>query len=492
MPGLAIHSGPLNTIPPFALPRAIVRRSLRGAVWEGILAMPIVYLNLPGNYVLATLLASTLGLGPMAYGALVSIPFWCNFAQLFISPVLAHHWSARKIFLTTAWINNSAWVLVAGVLWWIHRHQPDDPVVLVGAALFLGCMGMAVSGVAWTSWVQSWVPQQIRGVYFAKRNRITQISNLSFLILAAAVLHFVGPTLPVFCLLILGACAARVVSLLVGHATPAASDPPAHGSPLRAQIGVLKADRVFLWFVATGALWGFTANFVNPFYPVYLLKQLERSAGAVGVYYVLAMLLGALAFPAWGRLINRHGSRPVLLCAVALWGAINTLWFFVSPDTPYLPFALGALAGAANAGVVLGQFNLVLKLVPTRAKALAIGFNTAVTSFVTAVAPLAGGKVIAWCLAQGWNPADVYHVFFLSQPVLAVGTWLVVRKLQEPDTAPLDRVVGAMRNARTLGAVLGLGFLFTYLFEPAGEIGRTLGKVGNAGRRKDGFGVPEN
>ncbi|HYC71605.1 MAG TPA: MFS transporter [Opitutaceae bacterium] len=484
----------MNTIPPFALSRDVVRRSLRGSIWEGVLAMPIVYLNLPGNYVLATLLAATLGFGPAAYGALVSIPFWCNFAQLFISPLLARHWPARRIFLTTAWINTVAWVLVAGVLAWIWRNPPEAPAVLVGTTLFLGCMGMAVSGVAWTTYVQSWVPQRIRGVYFAKRNRITQISNLSFLILAAAILHYVGRELPVFCGLFLGACALRVFSLMVGHATPAPGDPPAHGTDLRAQIGVLKRDGVFLRFVATGALWGFTANFVNPFYPVYLLKQLDRSAGAVGVYYVLAMLFGALAFPAWGRLINRHGSRPVLLCAIALWGVINTAWFFVSADTPVLPYVLGALAGAANAGVVLGQFNLVLKLVPTRAKSLAIGFNTAVTSLATAIAPLVGGAVIAWALGRGWLPGEVYRGFFLGLPALALVTWLVVRRLPEPDTAPLERVVGAMRNVRTLGAVLGLGFLFTYLFEPTAEITRKLGTVGGEGARrpKGGFGIPEN
>lgn len=455
--------------------------------------MPIVYLNLPGNYVLATLLAATLGFGPAAYGALVSIPFWCNFAQLFISPLLARHWPARKIFLVTAWINAAAWLLVAAVLWWIWKYQPHEPVGLVGTTLFLGCLGMAVSGVAWTTYVQSWVPQKIRGVYFAKRNRITQISNLSFLILAAAVLHYVGRDLPVFCALFVGACVLRVFSLLVGHATPAPGDPPAHGTDLRAQIGVLKADRVYLRFVATGALWGFTANFVNPFYPVYLLKQLDRSAGAVGMYYVLAMLFGALSFPAWGKLINRHGSRPVLLCAIALWGVINTAWFFVSAATPVLPFALGALSGAANAGVVLGQFYLVLKLVPTRAKALAIGFNTALTSLATAIAPLAGGAVITWALAQGWTADDVYHGFFLILPALGLVTWFVVRRLPEPDTAPLERVVGAMRNVRTLGAVLGLGFLFTYLFEPTAEITKKLGKVGGeSGRRKDGFKIPEN
>ena len=36
---------------------SVLRRSLRGSVYEGLLAMPLVYLNLPANLVVATLLA---------------------------------------------------------------------------------------------------------------------------------------------------------------------------------------------------------------------------------------------------------------------------------------------------------------------------------------------------------------------------------------------------------------------------------------------------
>lgn len=448
--------------------RQTIRQSLRYSIYEGVLGTPIVYLNLPGNYVLATLLARTLDLSPAAYGMLVSIPFWCNFLQLFVSPVVARHFPARRVFLVTAWINAGSWALLAGVLAWLARVGSAHPAAVFGTALALACFSMSVSGVAWTSYVQSWVPTDIRGVYFAKRNRICQIANLAFLGITAAVFQYLGTGLAVFIGLFLGTFALRLWSLGIGHATPVEGEPPARDINLRAQIGTLRRDRAFLAFVAAGAVWGFTANFVTPFYPVYLLRQLEYGSGEVGLFFVLQVLFGALAFPGWGRLISRYGSRPVLLCAVALWGMIVIAWVFVTRETPWLPFVLGALAGAANAGVVLSQFNLVLKLVPPGAKALAIGFNTALTSLATALAPLASGWLLSWSLAQGWAPLTVYRGLFLTLPVLAVVTWLVVRRLREPDTAPLQDVVGAMRNVRTLGAVLGLGFLFTYIFVPAG------------------------
>lgn len=453
--------------PPAKPPRAALRRSLRLSIWEGVTATPIVYLNLPGNYVLAALFARTLDFGPAVYGALVSIPFWCNFLQLFVSPVLARHWSARRIFLVTAWINAASWAILAGVVWWLWRHGTEHAASVLGVALLIACFSMSVSGVAWTGFVQSWVPHGVRGVYFAKRNRYCQVANFAFLLLTYALFQWAGTGLPVFIALILGSFLLRVWSIGIGHSTPMAGDPPARNSDLSLQIAALRRDGPFLRFVAAGALWGFTANFVSPFYPVYLLRQLEQGPGEVGLFFVFQMLFGALAFPGWGRLITRYGSRPVLLCAVALWGAANVLWALVTPETGWLPYALGGLAGAANAGVVLGQFNLVLKLVPPGAKALAIGFNTALTSLATALSPLVSGRLLGWCLAQGWAPGPVYRAVFASIPLLAIATWLVVRRLREPDTAPLQQVVGAMRNVRTLGAVLGLGFLFSFLFDPA-------------------------
>ena len=43
---------------------SVLRRSLRGSVYEALLAMPLVYLNLPANLVVAALLAEALHVPP--------------------------------------------------------------------------------------------------------------------------------------------------------------------------------------------------------------------------------------------------------------------------------------------------------------------------------------------------------------------------------------------------------------------------------------------
>ena len=86
------------------------------------------------------------------------------------------------------------------------------------------------------------------------------------------------------------------------------------------------------------------------------------------------------------------------------------------------------------------------------------------TSIVTAVAPVISGAAITWALDRGWDAMRVYHYAFVLQMVPASISCLVLLRVQEPKASPLSAVWGAMRNVRTLGAMLGLTFIANYVF----------------------------
>ena len=128
-----------------------------------------------------------------------------------------------------------------------------------------------------------------------------------------------------------------------------------------------------------------------------------------------------------------------------------------------MSFAIWTWIGATSAGFVLGQFVIVLRLIPVDAKKLAIGFNLAVSSLVAAVAPVLGGWALASAQA-GWGGLRAYHACFMVQPIVALAGAFLLLRVREPAASPFSTVVGAMRNIRTLGGVLGLSFLVNYVF----------------------------
>jgi MFS family permease len=211
-------------------------------------------------------------------------------------------------------------------------------------------------------------------------------------------------------------------------------------------------------------VWGFAANCFGPFYTVFMFGQVGFSAWDVGVVTALSQIGGALSLPAWGHLLNRHGNKPVMVLSLIFWQLSMFLWCVVDPGNRAMLYGLWTWIGATSAGFVLGQFTLGLRLIPVEAKMLAIGFNLAVTSLVAAVAPVLGGWVISRAPAAWGGPLEVYHACFAVQPVIALGGAFLLLRVRETAASPFSAVVGAMRNIRTLGGVLGLSFLVNHVF----------------------------
>ncbi len=438
-----------------------------GSTWEGILAMPLVYLNLPANLVVATLLAEALRVPPDIYGLLVSLPFWCNLLQLFLAPVLFARYRSRDVFLVTIWMNIAVWGAFAATLALLPDLVRANPGTIAGLFLMGGGITTAVMAVSWTTYMQGWVPARIRAVYFSRRNRAAQFSNLAFLLLAGLALTW--PTLPVIAAIIAASCLLRTISAVVAMRVPAQGELVAEGGgDWSSQWRQLRGAGDFWRMVVFGAVWGAVANGFGAFQPVFMLEILSGSAQQASLPLALSLLFGALAMPAWGRLLNRFGARPVLFCAVPLWAMVNLPWSFLTRETFWMLYPLWAFTGAINAGIVLAQLNLLMKLLPPGVRGLAVGSNMAAASLGTALSPIAAGQILAWALASGWASQTVFHAFFMMLPVFAGLTLLLLRRVREPQAAPVEHVVGALRNVRTLAGALGLGFLAQTLFTPRG------------------------
>jgi MFS family permease len=446
--------------------KADLLRSLRLCTAEGIMAMPIVTMSLPVNVFMTALVAKAFVLPMTTIGLISALPFMGNFLQIFFAPFLARWKPPKLITIGAASLHLVCWVGLGVVLPWIPR---DDPTAagqwLIVWFLITSCFG-AVAGVSWNAWIQDWVPYRIRGKYFGRRNGTLQLSTLTFLLIAGWSLAHWNYAILVFQLLIAGAVVMRIFSLRWQWESPARSRKPTTSTdaPLSDQLQIVLRSRSLLVFIAFGAVWSFAANCFGPFYHVFMFDQLRFSAFEVGLLATLAQLSGALSLPAWGHLLDRYGNKSVMTFSLILWQAQNFSWCFLTLENRNLLYAMWIWGGATGAGFILGQFTLLLRLIPLEAKNLAIGVNLATTSLVAAIAPITGGAVLTWALARWPDPFAVHHVCFLLQPVLALLGGMLLLRVHEPRASSLTMVFGAMRNFRTLSGVFGLSFLVNHVF----------------------------
>lgn len=450
-----------------ALKKHAIARSFRLCTGEGLAAMPIVVMAQPVNVVLAALFTKVFHLPTHTIGLITALPFVCNFLQVFVTPLLARWFPAKQISITCGSIHLLCSVVLCAMLGFglLPHDRPEQVGLLIGAWFFVSSFFFSLTGVTWNAWVQEWVPPRLRGKYFGHRNRLLQFSTLAFLLLAGWVLASRDYSVLAFQLVIALAAVMRLLSIIWQREMPTerGSSPVARAATLSAQLVTLKQAKPFLRFIAFGAAWSFAANIFGPFYHVFMFEELHLSAFQVGVLSVCGATGAALSMPAWGALLDRYGNKGVMVVSLILWQAQNFAWSFLTPDTSVWLYAMWFWGGLTNAGFFLGQFTLLLKLLPVPARNLALGVNLAVTSLFAAIAPALGGLILEYFLARH-DALSVYHAAFLAQPLLAiVAGWLLLR-IREPAATPLTHVVGAMSNVRTLASLSGVSFLSQYLF----------------------------
>lgn len=439
---------------------------MRLSVVEGLFAMPLVFFAMPGNFLIANLATQAIGLNERVYGVIASLPAWANVIQLFALPWLTRRLSQKTICLLFSWVHLSCWTAVGYALPKIAQGGPWHSPWLVVGLLATGAVAFSLVNVSWTSWVQEWLPTRGRGKYLGRRNRLLQISTVAFLIGASAFLgHWQKNPIFGFQMVIIGSVALRAVSIVLQlRILPTKRVVDERGGRLLDQYRAIFRNRPLVRFVLFGATFGFCANVMGPFFPVFYYKALKMSVEEVAHLAMLATTTGALFMPLWGRVCDKRGCKLSLLTSLAIWMGIGYLHAAVTPERTWILYINWGIGGIAGSGFLFASFNMILKLIPPEAKTTAISFNFAASSLSAAGAPVLGGWLFSWLEANSQDMVSALHTVSWAHHTATMLTGALLLGIAEPKATTLTQAIGAMRPLRQIGAVLGLGFLGNYSF----------------------------
>ncbi|MEH2153873.1 MFS transporter [Nostoc sp.] len=446
--------------PPTAIsriPKDTIRTSLKASTADSVLAS--VYSLGTGGILLSNLLVE-LGASPVVFGMLSSIPMLVNLIQPLGAYLSERSTSRFQYSLRTHGIGRLLWlILVIGIvsasLGVIDAHQLVMLTLLI--VLFSNLLG-GLGTASWLSWVAMIVPRRLRGRYFGTRNSAASLTNLVCVPMAGLVVsHWYGGTLQGYGIVLLTSIVFGIVGLgcqsfqvdmnpqsqntYYGKSPQTSeiqSDPSKDESSELLQSIHPPQDQLansiwknsnFLVFLLYFSFWTLAVNLSSPFFNLYMLDTLDLDVSYVTIYNSLQAGATLLMLILWGKLADKIGNRPILICIGILVGVTPLLWLGIGVNRLdiwlWLPL-LHILTGGTWAAIDLCSNNIQLGIAPTKnqsiyfATAAAVAgasgaLGTTIGSFLVQFAQ-SGGLLGLFALSGLFRLVALIPLMFLQEP----------------------------------------------------------------------------
>ncbi len=400
-----------------------LRRNFFGALWHGAFLASGTTLTQPTTVIasfVADLTGSTVWVGGLAAVLTVAgvLP------QIFVARWIEPRRHKMPFLLLAIYLRVVSWAALAWLIFAIGSERPHLLAwALVGLlAVFYAAGGLG--GVAYTDIIGKIIPPGRRGAFFGGRQALAGPLAVGAALLVRHLMATVG--YPNNYALLFAVATASLLVASLGFwiiREPPRTDTNRHIPPWRDYTGqLLGAVRQLRVLVGVQILTGFSLM-AMPFYIVYARQKLGAPPEAIAWFILAQVVGGVLANLLWARLVDRCGSRRMLVvCAT------------VSTLTPLLAIGLGYLGwpgmlpviflvGAVINGRSVGFSSALLELAPP-AKRPTYSALDAVLTLPAAFLSLLGGVLL-----QHWS----YSALFLLAAGF-IGAGAVLTQWLSPDS----------------------------------------------------------
>jgi MFS family permease len=396
-----------------------VRQSLIASTVDG--GLSTVFSNITGGVLLSNFLFD-LGASPVEIGMLASLPMLTNLLQP-LGALLSNRTTSRRDY--GLWIflpSRLLWLLLVAGIVCVDRAAaaPKQLVYLTLALLLITNILGALGGASWMSWVAALVPRQLRGRYYSNRNIVCSLANLlclpigSFIVSNWQGTEIAGYGIALGIAIVFGLVGLGCQQLAIDINPQDYRRPTQPEESLFAGLTAALADRNLVIFLIYFALWAFAVNLSTPFFNLYMLDNLDVDLNWVTLFSSIGTGTNMLMLLVWGRIIDRFGSRRLLIGAGLMVVMMPLFWLLAGlPQVQAQLWIYLAVFhifwGGMWAAIDLGNNNIQIEIVPIEHHATFFAIAAAVAGISGAFGTTMGGM-----LMQGARYEGLFGVFSLS------------------------------------------------------------------------------
>lgn len=290
-------------------------------------------------------------------------------------------------------------------------------------------------GPAISSWMVDLTPLEIRGRYFAQREKIALVITAFMTIILGKVLDVTklsGVPLRGFIIVGIVLVALGLLNIYaLKNIVEVAGKNQVNQYKLKEVITLPLKSVGFRKIILLFIVWSFALQVGGPYVAVYLVTGLKLSYTYIMTLSVISTIVRVVFTSFWGRIADQKSWFLSTELSIFLLAIVHFVWGFVT-HANYIVMAplLHILGGIAWGGIGISMFNIQFLYAKREGRTMYLGLNAAIGGLVSFIAVWVGGKIIHhfkdtvfrfWIFEFG----NVQLVFLLSGLLLVLCPLLV-------------------------------------------------------------------
>lgn len=399
-----------------------------------------------------------LGLNKTEIGSLLSLIPFAGTLALFIAPAAAR-FGYKRTFVTFFGLRKviTSFLLLTP---WVAATYGASAASLFVAAITAGfALCKATADTAAFPWVQEYIPDSVRGKYYATSNLFCTIASFLVVIIAGFVIDR-SQGLTGFMILISAGLVAGFVSVWAYAQVPGgARRATAAGVDVRRVLAVGRDPNFRRYMLGVALIIvGFTP--LLSFLPLFMRQVVGLSDSDVVRLPTGALAGGLLAGYLWGWASDRYGSKPVMMSGLIIRLLLPVLWFLLPQHSAWsLYFALGiaVLQGIGDVGWAIGSARLLfVNVVPSAQSAEYMALYYTLVGIIAGSSQMLGGWALdamtGLQLQVGVVRLDQYTVLMALAFVLTAGSLAIFGRVRADSGVSTGQFAGLFLHGNPIRA----------------------------------------